>query len=471
MPDLFDYYNNNPVGIIDQNTQLDRLMEVNMNFLTGPVVFTPLIAWENRSQQTGAFQSRYDDMIEGDTDTDEIAFDQQYIPDPLHVDSRYRKTSMSRWGDKVQLSKHSNYFQQWSLSGGRDWRPLLRGVLGSNVRRKVEGVARNAFLKGPRAYWTYGGNATSWQTLGSDDKFSLENVNRWNLALSQTGTPVVPNGLLTEKVVIVPPGAIYDFQESLAAAANNQAAMWRDATLYGGREALRYELGTFKNIRFVENPNDRYGFNSSVLYNCGAITKQVNITAPVNPGDGAPDPENDADAVDGVWHVGQKDVVHYITTSSFAANDFVVGDILTIHTQRTNSYGVTNGVNPISGKTINRRLVKIERDDTASTPIYRLSFDRPVLSKYTLDLGSGVYGYITKGKHVGFCLAVGAGGAMHGNLNKPLEFYEPRPVDDFESVWRYSWDMIGGIDVWEPSAFEAHFVSVSVAKPGGVISA
>ena len=472
MPDLFDYYNNNPVGIVDQNTWLDRLAEVNMNFLTGAVVYTPLISWENRSQQTGAESTRYDDLIEGDVDTDEIAYDQQYIPEPLHVDSRFRKTSMARWGDKVQLSKHSQYFQQWKISGGRDWRPLLRGILGNNVRRKIEMVSRNAFLKGPQSYWTYGGNATSWASLGSDDKFSLENVNRWNLALSQTGTPVVPNGLLTEKICIVPPGAIFDFQESLAAAANNQAAMWRDATLYGGREALRYELGTFKNIRFVEAPNDRYGFNPAVLYNCGAITKQVTITSPVNPGDGAPDPEVDADAVDGVWHVGQRDVVHYVSTSAFAASgEFEVGDIVTIHTSRTNAYGVTNGVNPIHGKTINRRIVKIDRDDVASGgTYYRLSFDRPVMSKYTTDLGSGVYGYITKAKHVGFCLAIGAGNGMHGNLNKPLEFYEPRPVDDFDSVWRYTWDMLGGIDVWEPSTFEPHFVSVSIAKPGGVVT-
>jgi hypothetical protein len=466
-----DYYLNNPVGVIDQNQWDDRTPEVLMNFLTGAVVYTPLIRWENRSQQTGALTSIYTDLLEGDVDTDEIAYDQMYIPEPLNVDSRFRKTSMARWGDKVQLHKSSQYFQMWRMSGGRDWRPLLRGVLGNNVRRKIEMVSRNAFLKGPKSYWTYGGNATSWNDLGSDDKFSLEQVNRWNLGLSQTGSPVVPGGLLTEKICIVPPGAIYDFQESLATASNNQAAMWRDATMYAGREALRYELGTFKNVRFVEAPNDRYGLNPAVLYNCGAITKQVTITSPINPGDGSPDPDVDADAVDGVWHVGQKDVTHYISTSAFDAADFAVNDIITIHTQRTNAYGVTNGVNPLSGKTINRRIVKIDRDDNVSGgTYYRLSFDRPIMSKYTADLGGSVYGYVTKGKHVGFCLAVGAGGGMHGNLNKPLEFYEPRPVDDFDSVWRYTWDMLGGIDVWEPSTFEPHFVAVTLPKPGGVIA-
>ena len=404
-------------------------------------------------------------------DSDEIAYDQEYIPEPLNVDSRFRKTSMARWGDKVQLHKSSQYFQMWRLSAGRDWRPLLRGVLGNNVRRKIEAVSRNSFLKGPKTYWTYGGNATNWNTLGTDDKFSLEQVNRWNMGLSQTGTPVVPGGLLTEKLCIIPPGAVFDFQESLAGAANNQASMWRDATLYQGREALRYELGTFKNVRFIEAPNDRYGFNPAVLYNCGAIIKQVTIIAAVNPGDGSPDPDVDADAVDGVWHVGQKDVKHYISTSSFTATDFKVNEIVTIHTLRTNAYGVTNGVNPLSGKTINRRVVKVAIDDDVSgSETYRLSFDRPIMSKYTTDLGGTVFGYVTKGANVGFCLAVGAGGGMHGNLNQPLAFYEPRPVDDFDSVWRYTWDMLGGIDVFEPSTFEPHFVSVTLPKPGGVIA-
>ena len=49
-----DYYNRNPVAVIDQNQWDDRIPEVVMNFLTGAVVYTPLINWENRSQQTGA---------------------------------------------------------------------------------------------------------------------------------------------------------------------------------------------------------------------------------------------------------------------------------------------------------------------------------------------------------------------------------------------------------------------------------
>ena len=40
----------------------------------------------------------------------------------------------------------SNVFQQWQFGGGRDWRPVLRGVLGNDVIGKHELLARNIFL-------------------------------------------------------------------------------------------------------------------------------------------------------------------------------------------------------------------------------------------------------------------------------------------------------------------------------------
>ena len=463
---LEDYYNNNPIAVIDQNSWDDRVAQVVMNFQSAPVVYTPLIEWMDRSRATGAEASIFTDLIEGDVNTDDIAYDALYIPEPLTIDSRSRTTSMKRYGDKIQVQKSSSYFQQWQMSGGRDWRPLMKAVLSNNVRRKIEGVSRNAFFQTPSTFWTYGGSATNFLGLGNTSKFSLDIANAWNLRLGQTGSPVVPGGLMNEKIVIIPPGCVYDFQESLAAASNNEAALWRSAMLYGG-SALKYEIGSYKNIRFVEAPNDNYGQNPSVLYNCGKIAKQVNVTSPITAGAGSPDPETTT--VDGTWRVGQKDVTHYISCSVFGASDFEINDQVTLHTVRTAAYGVTNGVEFRSGKTITRRIVAIDRDEDPSSGYYHLSFDRPVMSNYTTEITSGVYGYITKGTHVGFCLALGSGGGLKGNVNKPLEFYEPVPVDDFNSVYRFTWDFIGGISVWEPNSFELHFVGVSLPKPGGVI--
>lgn len=459
---LEDFYNINPIAVVDQNTWDDRIPEVVMNFQRGPTIYSPLIDWTDRSRQTGAQTSHYTDLLEGDVDNDPIAFTANYIADPLTIDSRERELTVLRYGDKVQVHKSANYFQMWKMSGGRDWKPLLRNVLGNNVRRKIELLSRNAFLTGPKSFWTYAGGAADFSQLNDSSKFGLDMINAWNLRLGSTGTPVIPGDMANAKLAIVPPGSMYDFQESLAAASNNEAQMWRDAAIYSGQQALRYEVGQYKNVRFVTAPSDSYGLNPAVLYNAGKIKTQKAIKAAINVGDGAPDPETTK--VDETWRVGQKDVVHYIQLDNFEAGEYEVNDFVSLHTLRTDAYGVTNGVNFLSGRTIVRRIVAV---DAATN---RIAFDRPVLRAFTVDLGGTVFGYCTKAVHVGFNLILGSRGGIMGNVNKAIEFYEPRPVDDFESVWRYIWDIVAGYNIWEPNLFECHFTAVSLPKPGGVIT-
>lgn len=461
MAPLEDFYNQNPVAVVDQNQWDDKVPEVMMNFQRGPSIFTPLIDWTDRSSITGAASSQFTDLLEGDVDNDEIGFADNYIEQPNGLDSRMRKIAVARYGDKVQAHKSSSYFNQWKMSGGRDWTGLLRGILGNNVRRKMEILSRNAFLRGPRSFWTYAGGATDFATLNPASTFGLDQINGWNLRIGSTGSPVIPGDAANAKLVIVAPGSMYDFQESLAGASNNEASMWRDSQIYN-TPALKYEVGSYKNVRFVTNPSDNYGMNSSVLYNAGKISKQVTVTSAIDVGDGSPDPTTEA--VDDVWYTGQKDVTHYIQCSAFTAAEFKVNDVVSIHTVRTSTFGVTNGVDFRSGKTIVRRIVKV--DDTNN----RLSFDRPIMKKYATDLGSGVYAYVTKAMHVGFNLVLGSRGGILGSVNKAVEFYEPRPVDDFNSVFRFTWDANLGFNVWEPNLFECHFTAVSLPKPGGVIT-
>lgn len=460
MPDFETYYANNPVSVIDTNLWDDRIAEVAMQFVTQPTVYTPLVQWTDQSARTGAEFSFFTELLEGDVNSDPIALDAQYIANPIGVDSRQRKMTINRYGDKVQLHETSNILQMFRMNGGRDWKPVLRGVLGSNIRRKMETLSRNIFLRGPKSFWTYAGGATDFAGLSASNTFDIDVVNAWNLRLGFTGTPVIPGDPGT-KVVIVPPGVIYDFFKSLQGASANEAALWRDASLYSGK--LAYELGTYKNTRFIQAPTDSYGINPAVLYNSGTITIQAIVSAAIAAGDGAPNPETTN--VDDVWYVGQKAVTHYIQLkndtdmSQFALNDFV-----TIHTVRTNAYGVTNGVDPLAGNNVVRRIVAIDTDNK------RLSFDRPVMAAFSTDLGSTVFAYVTKAAHIGFSLALGGGGGVIGNVNRPLKFYEPVAIDDFQSVWRFVWDMVGGLNMWEPNLFECHFSAVTLPKPGGLIT-
>jgi hypothetical protein len=470
MATLDTYYWNNPVSVIDQNSWTTYHPEVALLF-RNRAVYTPLVDWTNEPQTTGGLTNVQTELLEPDVNADEIPLTATSI-DALGVDSRSRQYTVKRYAGAVQLNEMSNVFQQWQFGGGRDWRPVLRGVLGNDVINKHEMLARNIFLSSPTARWTYGGSATSIGTVGSSDKFDLDSVIDWNFRLGNTGSPVIPGDMAAAKVAIIPPGVTYDLRKSLASATTNEAQMWRDARIYSG-QALNYEIGEFSGVRFVENPSNKFGINNAVLYNCGAITKQYGVTVRINAGDGAPDPETTT--VDGVWQVGQKNVTHTITLENFANHDFEVNDIVTIHTKRTSTYGVTNGVDPLDGTAIQRRVVAV--DYSANT----LSFDRPIMANYHVPLTTAAgsvtgatpgtfYAFVTKGRSIGMVLVMGSRGGVLGATARPLRFYEPKPIDQFESIWRFSYDMVLGHNVWEPNYFELHFCAVSLPKPGGVIA-
>lgn len=468
MATLDTYYWNNPVSNIDQNQWTVYHPEVALLFRTS-AVYTPLVDWTSEPAATGALTNVQTELLEPDTNADEIPLTATSI-DAMGVDSRSRQYTVKRYAGAVQLNEMSNVFQQWHLAGGRDWRPVLRGVLGNDVIKKHELLARNIFLQSPSARWTYAGSATNFATIGSSDKFSLDKVIDWNFRLGNTGSPVIPGDVAAAKVAIIPPGVTYDIRKSLAAATTNEAQMFRDARIYAG-QALNYEVGEFSGVRFVQAPSDKFGINPAVLYNCGTISYQYGVVNRINAGDGAPDPTTTT--VDGVWQVGQKNVTHSITLENFATNDFAVNDIVTIHTKRTSAYGVTNGVDPLDGTAIQRRVVAV--DATANT----LTFDRPIMANYHVGItGSSVtgatlgtfYAFVTKGRSIGMVLVLGTRGGVLGATARPLRFYEPKPIDQFESIWRFSYDMVLGHNVWEPNYFELHFCAVSLPKPGGVIA-
>lgn len=368
------------------------------------------------------------------------------------------------------MHKSDNRFNQWKVSGGKDWRPMLRGILGDNVLRKHELMARNAFLSVPTRFWTYpttSGSAVSLGTIQTNDKFNLGIVNQWNLRLGQTGNTFIPGDTASAKLAIVPPGVTFDFMESLPGASANETALWTSLAKYGDqRPILHYEIGEYKNVRFLQTPNDQFGFNPNVLYNTGAISKQYAVTAPINTGDGSPDPETKA--VDDIWYVGQKGVTHNITLE--AVTGLSVGDIITIHLKRTSAYGVTGGVDPLDGKKIERRIVEINGNT--------ISLDRPIMRPFvTPQTGKSItgntmvtfYALVTKARHIGVVMVFGSREGIQGHTYQPIQFYEPKPIDDFDSVYRVTWDEVLGLNVADPNMFECHFCAVTLAKQGGII--
>lgn len=462
-----EFYDLNPVGILDRNQWSLTDPEVNLAFKRSSV-YTPLIDWDASPMQTGAVTTETFELMEGEVDSNPIPMAAMYIGEAAGVDSRSRKWTVTRYGDKVILNEQSNVFNMWKNSGSRDFRPLLRNILGNNIVEKHEMISRNAWFTGPKSYWTYQGSATDFSGIGANDKFSISQVKNWNLWLGNTGSPVVPGDQASAKLAMVPPGAIYDWVSSVPASNDPEVALWRYTKEYAGTP-LNYEIGSYMNVRFVEVPSNKYGINKNVLYNAGAITKQYCVINPIKMGDGAPDPQTTP--VDGTWYVGQKGTTHSIQLEDFAVGDFAVNDFLTIHQVTTNAYGVTNGVDPLDGKTIVRRVIAV--DATNNT----LTFDRPIMFNYTSPfIGKSVtgntdvnaYAYVTKGVNIGFALVLGSRGGVQGKVMRPLRLYEPKPIDDFDSVWRFTWDAVEGINIADPNYFTMYFFKVSIPKPGGV---
>ena len=466
---LADFYDKNPVSVVDQDRWVHQHPEVALQFRQ-KAVYTPLVDWTNEPMSTGALNTRSHEIMEGDVDISAIPFTQNYV-EPLAVDSRQREYTFSRYGQVVQAHKSESIVGQFLKSGGRDWRPLLRGVLGNSVVRVNEALARNAFLLGPKAFWTYSGGVASIGAISADETFDPAVINEWNLRLGYTGSPIIPGDVSSAKVAIVPPGVTYDLMNALPAASSNESALFRDVAIYGDQTPiLNNEIGKYKNVRFIQAPSDKYGMNSAVLYNAGDITKQYTVTSAISIGDGAPDPETTQ--VDGVYYTGQAGATHYIQLENFADGDYVVNDIVSIHPTQTADYGVTNGVDFLAGKCIQRRIVSVDHSNN------RLTFDRPIGMAYdsssTLVSHSGSsttgYAFVTRAKHIGFILVMGSRGGVLGAVAEPLQFHEPVAIDQFESVFRFSWDSYHGYNMWEPNLFECHFCAVTLPKPGGVVS-
>jgi hypothetical protein len=467
------FYDLNPIQVIDQNAWTVYHPEVAVQFREKSL-YTPLVQWEADLQPYSTTSVVDFEMFPGDVVPNELPMTANYVDNSFVPDTRFRKWNVKRYGGKVMYHKSSSYFNQFRVGGTNDWRPMLRSQLGYHIIETHEKLSRQAFFQLPSTYWRYANGGSSFASLTSGSyKFELDEIDYWNFALGNTGSPIVPGDAAAAKLAIIPPGAQYDLMKAVATATGNSLSLWRDAQIYGGASGgvLRNEIGAFKNVRFVSAPNDEFGVNPNVLYNAGAITKQYGVTLPIRAGDGSPDPETTA--VDSVWYVGQKNVTHFIQLENFTGGDFSVNDWVTIHIGRTSTYGITNGVDPFHFKTITRRVVAV--DAGANT----LAFDRPISIPYEAaftgqsDTGATpgtFYAYVTRGKHIGFALVMGARGGVRAKVMKPIELYEPDPVDDFKSVWRFTYDEILGMNLADPNMYLLYFFTVSLPKPGGVIS-
>jgi hypothetical protein len=320
----------------------------------------------------------------------------------------------------------------------------------------LEKQIRNAFLSLPVKYIV--GSGSGFGDIANTDVYDPDLAMDVSLefAYNQVMDPNSPNGV--SAVAFASPGQIYTAQ---------QDSGYTDLAKYsevGTKSLMRYEMGQFKGLRYVQHP-------INTLYNCGIIKAQATVSSAIDAGDGAPDPASST--VLGAYKVGQKSgPTRYIQLGTHlegAVTDFSVGDVISIHTLRSDGatapYTVVNAPLPTDGTKLERRIVSI---DTANN---RITVDRPIQMDYDTDLGSGVYAYVTKGVHIHAAVILAAPGAVVGGFAQPPKLMFPPAIDDREAMYRVTWDSVHNYGLFRPETaaiiFSAGYVSSAGYKKLG----
>lgn len=416
-------------------------------------VFSPYITFQQNLANRAAKNMTVTSLYDIHPDFNRIGLRDMSAPSG-HFDSKGQEITFERYGGKVSYHVYDELVTYWQYQGGNmsAVRRIVQDKLGQHMIDVQDMLARNAMLSVP--FKLYAAGASSFAGLSSDDKISTGQLNEIHLGMKYRGVPYAQNlnGSVGTIVCITSPGVIFDLQQQ------TDPKDWLTPMAYADpSRLLNYEVGTYRNVRFVETPK-------ATLFNAGVVTIQANITSAITAGDGSPDPGDPTKMVDATWKVGQPGATHYVQLdSSTDMTQFVINDIVSIHVQRTSDFGVSNGVDFRDGKLTNRRIVDI--DSTSK----RLSFDQPVMVDMNTNLGAGVYGYVTKALHVHSCIFVGGSDGIVMGVGRPPRLHAPGPIDDFDSIWRFSWDSYQGYCNYNPNVLETLFVSASFRQVGAML--
>ena len=436
------YYGDNPWEVIDKNQRTWYDPEL-MSLYRQRAIFTPTIQFVKNLGSVNATKMVMNQFLEPHPDTTELAVRQIWMP-ASHVDSRQIEVEFNRYGGKVAYTTYDEIVTYWKQNNQAGIRRLMRGALGNHMIDVLDLLARNAYVKGAfdAGYVLYEGSGSDFSGITQSDTFDItKGLDIW-LGMSLRGIASAQGvaGAANNIVCYTTPSVIYDIQKG------SNSDEWIAVNQYEGRvQALQYEVGTYKNIRFVQSPK-------LVLWNCGELIAQAPIDAAHTAGDGAPDPASTK--VDNTYQVGQTSsgITNQINLGTFGTGtiaNIAVNDVVTIHKTRTSAYGVSNGVNFEEGTAENRRVVAKGAD--------YIQLDRPIMQDFATDLGAGVYGYVTKARAVHASIYVGGPQGIVSGVALAPRFHAPRPVDDFDMVQRFSWDAYLGHQTYAPEVFEVVF--------------
>lgn len=439
--DFDTFYSDNPWAVIDKNQRTWYDPEL-ISLFRQKAIFTPTINFVKNLGDVRATKMILNQFLEPHPDTTALAVRQIWMP-ASHVDSRQIEVVFKRYGGKVAYTTYDDLVTYWQQDKQAGIRRIMRGALGNHMIDVLDLLARDAYVQGAldSGYSIFEGGGSDFDDLTTGDTFDITKaLDIWlGMSLRGVASALGVAGAANNIICYTSPSVIYDIQKG------TNSDEWISINQYEGRlQALKYEVGTYKNVRFVQSPK-------LVLWNTGTLIAQGLVDVALTAGDGAPDPS--ATKVDNTYMVGQgtAGITNEISIGSFgtgALSDLLVNDVITIHTSRTAAQGVTNGVNPFDGTAQVRRIVS-----KSATPD-KIVLDKPIMVDMDTDLGGGTYAYVTKARNVHASVFVGGPNGIVSGVARAPRFHAPPPVDDFEMVQRFSWDGYFGHQAYAPEVFE-----------------
>ena len=399
------------------------------------------------AQRTGKMV--FTQVLDPEPNITELSTRQIWLPQ-LYMDSRQLEITAAYYGDKVMLHKYDDLITYWKENGQAGLRRIVSSRLAPHMVQSLDLLARNAFLN--KTTVMFAGSASDFESLAKTDTFDLGIARAVHL-----GADFEPDPVQNPIVGIASPSAVYTIKDS------DSGEFISRLKYTDNRRMLNYEIGEYEGVRFAQHP-------TVTLWNCGEVLHQTTIGASIALGDGAPDPATTK--VEGVWQVGQSDATHYISVAD--SSGFEAGDIVTLHVHRqgdsstydsalASKYKATNGVLFTDPKMITREIHSV---DTG-----KLIFTEPITVDYfQTDLGGGVYGYVTNARPIHATVFMkGPRGVVAGVLQPP-QTYNPPPIDDTQSIYRFAWDARMKYQQMYPNRFEVYFHAGPIRKLGQVVN-
>lgn len=450
--DFDQFYGDTPVSALDQN-QRDWYHPIVDTLFRTQSVYTGLVRFYQNLGAINAKNMIINQILDIHADFDPLGLRDIWMP-ASHLDSRQLSVTFSRYGGKVAYHEYDDIITFWKQNRAGGMARILQGQLGNHMVTVHDMLTRNAFLNLP--FQQYVGGGSDLSVIGTGDTMTLGLADEMWLGFGYRDVPMAINPMVPQAnsgqlLCVTTPGVVFDLRQG---ATDNED--WLPIMKYVRPElAFRYEVGSLRGTRYLQTPR-------ATLWNCGSVETQLEIAGAVSAGDGAPDPETTQ--VDGTYNVGQKAATHYVQLEAFDSdNALAIGDIVTVHIDRTSAFGITDGVDYRDGKLHNRRVVALNYSDN------RISFDKPIMVDMSVDLGGGVYGYITKGRHIHTSTFIAGPDAVVGGVGRPPVMKAPPPVDDFEQVFRFSWNGYEGFNTFRPEVAEVVYSAGTIKVVGSPV--